>query len=93
MMTIIASAKAALTAIEAANATLRWVAIAGIAVGLVAVYAIWHHEVYQSGVDDTIAKIAREDKALVDRAWEARGQWQACRDLKRGWDQTTGKCQ
>lgn len=93
MMTVIAGAKAALTALETAATGMKWLIVAGIALALVAIYGLWHHQVYQSGVNDTIAGIAREDKRLVDRAWEARGKWQACRDLGRSWDQTTGRCQ
>lgn len=67
--------------------------VAVVSASAIGIYGYWHHEVYQSGVNDTIAAIAREDKALTDRTWEARQKWQACRDRGRGWDQTTGSCQ
>ncbi|MCP1832849.1 hypothetical protein [Bradyrhizobium sp. USDA 4545] len=90
---IIGYAKAAIAFLETAGTSLKWLIVAGIAIALVTIYGIWHHQIYQSGVNDTIAGIAREDKGWVDRAWEARSKLQACKALGRGWDQTTGRCQ
>jgi len=55
-------------------------------------YGVWHHEVYEQGVKDTIAGIAREDKKLIDRAIDARAKWQECTTQGGNWDQTTGRC-
>jgi len=59
---------------------------------LVLGYAVWHHKVYQSGVDDTIAKIARADAKTVERASKARSVLKDCQARSLSWDQTTGRC-
>lgn len=64
----------------------------GLVGALVAAGAEWHHRIYESGVKDTIAAIARADKVVIDRASVARGKWKECDAQNRGWDQTTGKC-
>jgi hypothetical protein len=55
-------------------------------------YGVWHHKVYQRGVDDTIAKIARADAKTIAKATEARGVLKSCQARGLGWDQTTGQC-
>jgi hypothetical protein len=55
-------------------------------------YVVWHHQVYQSGVNDTYAKIARDDAAAVGRASKMRDQYTTCADRGGAWDQTTGRC-
>ena len=84
--------KAALTAIEASGLIIKLAAGAGLFVVALATYGVWHHKVYQSGVADAIAGIAREDAHYLNRALAMRGTFKACRDQGRQWDQGTGKC-
>lgn len=69
---------------------------AGIAAVLISVllggYELWHHKVYQSGIDDAVAGIAREDARLINRATAARAKLKECQSLDRDWDQSTGRC-
>jgi len=68
------------------------VLIAILVAGVIAGYEDWRHEVYEEGVRDTIAAIAREDKKMVDRAIDARSKWQQCETDGGNWDETTGRC-
>jgi hypothetical protein len=84
--------EAALLAWKAASWGLRIAAIVGpIVVGGIA-YGVWHHKVYQGGVDDTIAKIARNDAKTVARASKLRDVYETCAARNGRWDQTTGAC-
>jgi hypothetical protein len=89
---MIAYAKAALTALEAAGLLTKVLVALGLVGALLTAYGVWHHQVYESGVRDTIAGIAREDAKWIDRAVKARSKWKDCHDQNRGWDQTTGRC-
>lgn len=71
----------------------RVLIIAGAVAAFAAGFATWRNSIYESGVRDTVAGIARNDKALVDRAWNARQKLRSCEDTGRAWDQTTGECQ
>lgn len=84
--------KAALSALGAAGIVTKLIVAAGLLAALLAAYGVWHHEVYQSGVSDAVAGIARADSKLVDRALKARGKLKECQALGRPWDQSTGKC-
>lgn len=53
---------------------------------------IGSHDAYHRGVDDTIAKIARNDARLVARATAARGKLKDCQAQNKEWDQSTGGC-
>ena len=89
---MIGYAKAALTALEASAALTKLAIALGLIGALAIAYGVWHHKVYQSGVNDTIAAIAREDTRFINKALAARTKWKECRDQNRGWDQTTGRC-
>jgi hypothetical protein len=67
------------------------VALAFVAVALAAFWG-GHHGAYQSGVNDTIAGIARADTKLVDRARAARAKLKECEAEGGNWDQSKGKC-
>jgi hypothetical protein len=84
--------KGALALLEAGGIVAKLIAGGALIAALLIGYGVWHHKVYQSGVDDTIAGIAREDARFIDRARKARGRWQDCRDQGRGWDQSAGRC-
>jgi hypothetical protein len=84
--------RAAMTALSAAGLLTKLLVAAGLVVALLTAYGVWHHKVYQSGVDDTIAKIARNDAKLVDRAFKAREKLKGCQAQGRAWDQSTGAC-
>ena len=81
-----------LAAYKAASLGLRIAVVVVPILVLGGAYAIWHHEVYQSGVNDTIAGIARADARLVDRALKARQKLKECQVKERAWDQATGAC-
>lgn len=89
---IIGTLKAGLTALEAAGMVWKIVIAGGLALGLLGIYGAWHHQIYQSGVNDTIAGIAREDSRWINRALQARNKWEECHAQKREWDQSTGRC-
>jgi hypothetical protein len=55
-------------------------------------YWVGHHDAYTKGVDDTVAKVARGDATLVNRALKARSKLKECQADGRRWDQTTGAC-
>ena len=82
----------AMTALSAAGLLTKLAVAGGLLLSAVAAYGIWHHQVYQRGVDDTIAKIARNDARLVARAVAARGKLKDCQVRGMSWDQTTGAC-
>lgn len=84
--------KAGVVFLEGAGLLTKILIGLGIAATLVAAYAEWHHQIYKQGVNDTIAGIARADKAWIDKASAARSKWKDCNAQNRGWDQTTGKC-
>jgi len=89
---MIGYAKLALTALEASGLLMKLAVAAGLVTAVLIAYGVWHHKVYQSGVDDTIAAIAREDARFINRALAARNRWKECHDQGRGWDQSTGRC-
>lgn len=89
---MISYAKAALAFLEAAGVLTKLAIAAGLVAAAVTAYGLWHHRVYESGVRDTIAGIARADAKWIDRASAARGKWKQCHEQNRGWDQTTGRC-
>jgi hypothetical protein len=82
----------ALALLKASGLLTRLILGAGAGVALLAAYGVWHHRVYESGVEAAIAGIAREDSRWIDRAVKARGIWRDCRDQGGNWDQTTGRC-
>jgi len=84
--------KLALTALEASGLLIKLAVAAGLVAAVLIAYAAWHHKVYQSGVNDTIAGIAREDSRFINRALAARNKWKQCHDQNRAWDQSTGRC-
>lgn len=84
--------KLAMTALGGAGLVTKLIVAGGLALSLLAAYGVWHHRVYQSGVDDTLAKIAKADAKLVNRALEMRRVLSDCTAAGRGWDQSTGRC-
>lgn len=84
--------EAILLAWKAASWGMRIVAVVGPLIVVGTAYGVWHHKVYQQGVSDTIAGIAREDSRWINRAIEARNKWKDCRDQGHEWDQSTGRC-
>lgn len=89
---IMGYAKAALAFLEGAGILTKLAIAAGLIAAAGIAYGVWHHEIYQSGVNDAVAGIARADQKLVDRALKARAKLKECQALNRPWDQTTGKC-
>ncbi len=79
-------------ALEASGILVKIAVIGAVLIALATAYGVWHHEVYQSGVNDTIAGIARADAKLVDRALKARAVLKQCQDSGHKWDQSTGTC-
>lgn len=90
---MIAYAKAALTALEAAGLLTKLLIAAGLVGALITAYAVWHHEIYQSGWDGAISAIAQEDAAAIGHAVERRNAWKACRDRNGQWSQSARTCQ
>lgn len=84
--------KVGLTFLEGSALLTKILIALGLVASLLTAYGIWHHKVYKSGVDDTIAGIARADATWIAKASAARGKWKECNDQNRGWDQTTGRC-
>jgi hypothetical protein len=84
--------RAAATALGAAGLLTKVLVGLGLVAALLVAYGVWHHKVYKSGVDDTIAKIAANDARLVDRAFKARAKLKDCQAQGRAWDQSTGAC-
>ena len=84
--------KLAIGALSGAGLLTKLIVAGGLALSLLTAYGVWHYKVYQNGVTDTIAAIAREDQRLINRALEARGKLKECKDAGRPWDQTTGGC-
>ena len=84
--------RTAMTALSAAGLLTKLAMGAGAVVALLAVYGVWHHQVYQRGVDDAVAQIARNDARLVARAVAARAKLKECQIGGMSWDQTTGAC-
>jgi sensor domain CHASE-containing protein len=78
--------------LSAAGLLTKILVAAGLVAAALATYGVWHHKVYQSGVDDAVAKIARADAKLVNRAIEARRKLKDCQSQDKAWDQTTGAC-
>lgn len=85
--------RAALTAGAGASLLMKVIMALGLAASLLAAYGVWHHKVYQSGVNDTVAKFAAADQRLVQRALRLRGELQLCHAAGKHWDQSTGRCQ
>jgi hypothetical protein len=84
--------KMAMTALSGAGLLTKLIIALGLAGSLLTAYGVWHHKVYQKGVNAAIAGIAREDEGWINRAFQARGKLKECKDAGRGWDQTTGRC-
>lgn len=84
--------KAAMTALGTASLVTKLFVAAGLFAAVLTAYGVWHHRVYQNGVKDTIAGMARADAKLVDRALKARGKLKECQAQSREWDQSTGEC-
>lgn len=84
--------KAGMAALGATGILTKILIGLGLAATLLAVYGEWHHKIYQSGVRDTIAGIARADEKLVGRAKKARSKVLECQAAGRAWDQSTGAC-
>ena len=84
--------QAALAALSAAGLLTKVLVALGLAASLVVTYGVWHHKVYQSGVDDTVAKIAKADAKTIARAQKARDTYKNCNNMGRRWDQATGAC-
>ena len=78
--------------LQASGLVTKLLLAAGLGVALLTAYGVWHHRVYQQGVNDTLAGIAREDAKWIKRALDARGKLKDCADLGRHWDQTEGRC-
>lgn len=78
--------------LQASGLVTRLLLVGGLCVALLATYGAWHHHVYQEGVSDTLAGIAREDAKWIKRALDARAKLKDCDDLGRHWDQTQGRC-
>lgn len=90
---MITYAKAMLTALEAAGLVTKLLIAAGLVGAVITAYAVWHHEIYQSGYDKAISDIAEEDSAAIGRAVDRRNAWKACRDRNGVWVQSTRTCQ
>lgn len=90
---MISYAKLALTALEAAGVLTKVLVALGLVASLLTAYGVWHHEVYQGGVSDTLARIARADERMVQRALQMRGKLLLCQEAGRSWNQSTGGCQ
>lgn len=73
------------------NCTYCVIAVSFVVASVVSFW-IGHHEAYQSGVDDTVAKVARGDAKLVDRARKARSKLLDCQAQGKAWSQSTGDC-
>lgn len=84
--------KAGMTALSAAGILTKVIVALGLAAALLAAYGAWHHRVYQSGVDDTLAKIAMADARTVERAKKARSALLDCEARNLEWDMSTGRC-
>jgi hypothetical protein len=90
---MIVYAKAALTALEAAGLLTKLLIAAGLVGAVITAYAVWHHEVYQSGYDRAISDIAEENAEAIGHAVERRKPWRECRDRRGTWIQSTRTCQ
>lgn len=84
--------KLAMTAVSGAGLLTKVIIALSLAATLMAGYGLWHHEVYQSGVNDTLAKIAAADERLVQRALKMRGELKLCQEAGHAWDQSSGRC-
>lgn len=85
--------KAALAAFGSAGLLAKLITAGVLLTALLAAYGVWHHRVYQSGVNDTLARIAAADQRMVQRALKLRGELQLCQAGGKHWDQSTGRCQ
>ncbi len=84
--------KGALAAFGAAGLVTKLITVGVLLASLAAAYGVWHHRIYQRGVDDTLAGVARADAKLVNRALQMRSVLNDCKAAGRGWDQSTGRC-
>jgi hypothetical protein len=82
----------AFKAFAATGLVTKLIAAGVLLAALATTYGVWHHKVYQSGVNDTLAKIARADAKTVAKALAARGVLKGCQARGLEWDQTTGAC-
>ena len=62
----------ALASFGAAGRVTKLITIAVLLASQATAYGVWHHRVFQSGVDYAIAGVARADAKIVGRATEAR---------------------
>ena len=84
--------KAGLSALSAAGLLTKLITAGVLLASLLAAYGVWHHKVYQSGVNDTLAKIARADARTIERASKARSALKDCEARSMQWDMSTGRC-
>lgn len=84
--------KLVMTAFGGAGLLTKLISIGVLLASLGIAYGVWHHKIYQRGVDDTVAAFARADAKLVGRALEARRKLKDCQALNKTWDQSTGAC-
>lgn len=84
--------KMAIDAIEASGLLTKILLGVGLLAAAGTGYGVWHHEVYETGVKDTIAAIARADAKTVARAIAARAVLKDCEAHNMKWDQSTGRC-
>lgn len=82
----------AFAAFSATSFLTKAIMIGGLALSLLTAYGVWHHSIYQHGVDDTIAKIARGDTATIKKAQAGRNTYAACRAAGKLWDQGGNRC-
>lgn len=85
--------KLGMTALGGAGLLTKVIIALGLAGSLLVAYGVWHHRVYQSGVNDTLAKIAKADARMVARALEMRRALSECNAAGHHWNQSTGRCQ
>lgn len=89
---MITYAKAALTALEAAGLLTKLLIAAGLIGAVITAYAVWHHEIYQSGYDQAISDIAEENQAAIGHAIERRKPLEECRARGGVWIQSARAC-
>lgn len=85
--------KLGMTALGGAGLLTKLIIALGLAASLLGVYGVWHHRVYQSGVNDTLAKIARAEVKMVGRALKLRQDLTECESIPgREWKMEIGRC-
>lgn len=56
-------------------------------------YAYWHHEIYQSGVDDTLTAVAAQNKEGLDAANKLKAEVFDCAARGGSFDQSRWLCE